>query len=90
MLPLTPALRLLSAASVVARASGPLDGMTVHGGYSRYFRVNKGGASTADVEFEYTASRACGLGCGGQRSWKFSGAVSIGGPQPTMTEYEER
>ena len=33
----------------------------------RYFKVNKGGSSTMKVQFEYTVSRDCGRGCGGDR-----------------------
>ncbi len=43
----------------------------------RYVQVNKGGAASAQIEFEYTASRDCGSGCGGTRSWKYAGPVGI-------------
>ncbi len=48
---------------------------SVDGGY--YFRVNKGGSASCDVEFEYTVSRDCGGGCGGKRSWTYSGQVGL-------------
>jgi hypothetical protein len=54
----------------------------------RYFRVNKGGSSVAPVQFEYTVSRDCGPGCGGKRSWTFSGPVGLG-PQAVELKYIE-
>ncbi|MFT3835824.1 MAG: hypothetical protein QM723_02365 [Myxococcaceae bacterium] len=48
---------------------------SVDAGY--YFRVNKGGSASADVDFEYTVSKDCGGGCGGTESWKFSGPVGL-------------
>ncbi|MBK7858706.1 MAG: hypothetical protein IPJ65_08810 [Archangiaceae bacterium] len=53
-----------------------------------YVRVNKGGFPTANVEFEYTASRDCGSGCGGKRSWTFSGDVGLA-LQPVHMNYVE-
>lgn len=43
----------------------------------RWVQVNKGGSATAQIEFEYTAQRDCGGGCGGRRSWTFSGPVGL-------------
>jgi hypothetical protein len=54
-----------------------------------YLRVNKGGFATVNVEFEYTASRDCGNGCGGTRSWKFSGAVGLALQSVHMDYVEE-
>lgn len=54
-----------------------------------YIHVNKNGAAMAQVEFEYTASRECGNGCGGKRSWKFSGPVGLALQPVTMTYVEE-
>ncbi len=48
---------------------------SVDAGY--YFRVNKGGSASAQIDFEYTVSRDCGGGCGGTESWKFSGPVGL-------------
>jgi hypothetical protein len=43
----------------------------------RYVQVNKGGAASAQIQFEYSASRDCGSGCGGTRSWKYTGPVGL-------------
>ncbi|MFL5318947.1 MAG: hypothetical protein ACJ790_04765 [Myxococcaceae bacterium] len=56
------------------------------GGYS--FHVNKGGAGVVNVELEYTVSRDCGAGCGGSRSWKFSGPIGLG-EQDVSMEFTE-
>ena len=58
------------------------------GAGERVVRVNKGGSAQAQLEFEYTAERDCGAGCGGRRTWKFSGPVGLGPQQVSMT-YEE-
>ena len=42
-----------------------------------YVRVNKGGAAIAQIDFEYTASRNCGAGCGGSRGWTYAGSVGL-------------
>jgi hypothetical protein len=47
------------------------------GSEARYMKVNKGGSATAQVDFEYTVSKDCGAGCGGQRSWTFQGPVGL-------------
>jgi len=43
----------------------------------RYFKVNKGGVANVQVDFEYTATRDCGPGCGGTRSWTYLGPVGL-------------
>jgi hypothetical protein len=53
-----------------------------------YLRVNKSGSATVNVSFEFTASRDCGSGCGGKRSWTFSGPVGIA-LQPVHMNYVE-
>lgn len=53
-----------------------------------YLRVNKGGSAIVNVDFEYTAARDCGNGCGGKRSWKFSGPVGLA-LQPVHMDYVE-
>ena len=53
-----------------------------------YVHVNKAGASVVNIEFEYTATRSCGPGCGGKRSWKFSGPVGAA-LQPIHADYVE-
>lgn len=59
------------------------------GGAGDYFvRVNKAGAGVVNIEFEYTASRDCGSGCGGKKSWKFTGEVGLA-LQPVHMEYVE-
>ena len=55
-----------------------------------YLRVNKGGFATVNVEFEYTATRECGLGCGGKRSWTFSGPVGLTLQRVSMNYVEEK
>ncbi len=50
--------------------------------------VNKAGSGSVDVEFEYTAARNCGNGCGGTKSWKFTGSPGLG-RQPVHMEYVE-
>jgi len=54
----------------------------------RYFRVNKGGSAQVAVEFEYTASRDCGGGCGGKRTWKYEGPVGLS-LQEVATDFSE-
>ncbi len=56
----------------------------------RYVQVNKGGAATAAVEFEYTASRDCGGGCGGKRGWTFDGPVGLSRQEVSMTFTEAK
>lgn len=55
----------------------------------RYFKVNKGGSSTMKVQYEYTVSRDCGRGCGGKRSWTFSGPVGLS-VQEVVTTFKEQ
>ena len=55
----------------------------------RYFKVNKGGSSTMKVQFEYTVSRDCGRGCGGSRSWTYSGPIGIS-VQEVATTFKEQ
>jgi hypothetical protein len=50
--------------------------------------VNKAGSGSASVEFEYTATRNCGNGCGGTKSWKFTGNAGLG-RQPVHMDYVE-
>ena len=57
---------------------------------ARYFKVNKGGSSTMKVDFEYTVSRDCGRGCGGKRSWTFSGPVGLSVQEVTTTFKEQK
>jgi hypothetical protein len=59
------------------------------GPYDYYLVVNKGGGAPAEVEFEYTATRNCGNGCGGKRSWKFSGSAGVGGPAAVTMDFVE-
>ncbi len=65
--------------------------LQVDGGSSadRFFKVNKGGSSTMKVEFEYTVSRDCGRGCGGKRSWTYSGPVGLS-VQEVATTFKEQ
>jgi len=63
----------LMAGNVIPSAS--LSRGSVDAGY--FFRVNKGGSASAQVDFEYTVTRDCGGGCGGSESWKFSGPVGL-------------
>ena len=55
-----------------------------------YLRVNKSGSAIVTVSFELTASRDCGNGCGGKRSWTFSGPVGIALQPVTMNYVEEK
>ena len=55
-----------------------------------YLRVNKSGSAVVNVDFEFTASRDCGAGCGGKRSWTFSGPVGIALQAVQMTYVEEK
>ncbi|MBL8957117.1 MAG: hypothetical protein JNK82_40465 [Myxococcaceae bacterium] len=55
-----------------------------------YLRVNKSGASIVTVEYELTASRDCGAGCGGTKSWKFSGDIGTALQPVDMTYVEEK
>jgi hypothetical protein len=41
------------------------------------------------VEFEYTATRDCGAGCGGKRSWTYKDTASPGLEPVSMTYVEE-
>lgn len=66
-----------------------LSSASVDGGKGdRFLRVNKGGSAQAQVLFEYTAKRDCGAGCGGERSWNFSGPVGLG-PRAVSMTFEE-
>jgi hypothetical protein len=71
----------------------PDAGMTLQvadgGTEARYFKVNKGGSSTMKIDFEYTVSRDCGRGCGGKRSWTFSGPVGLS-VQEVATTFKEQ
>lgn len=58
------------------------------GGTAALFRVNKGGSALLPVELEYTASRDCGAGCGGRRSWKMQELVGLG-LQEVQLEFSE-
>ena len=61
------------------------------GGANEYFvRVNKGGSAQCAIEFEYTAARDCGPGCGGSRSWKYSGNVGTSIQRISMNYVEEK
>lgn len=53
-----------------------------------YVHVNKSGAASINIEFEYTAERNCGNGCGGKKSWKFTGPVGLA-LQPVHMDYVE-
>ncbi len=55
-----------------------------------YVRVNKSGVAVVNVEYEFTASRDCGPGCGGTKSWKFSGDVGTALQPVHMTYVEEK
>jgi hypothetical protein len=55
-----------------------------------YLRVNKGGSAIVHVEYEFTASRDCGNGCGGKRSWTFNDDVGITLQPVHMTYVEEK
>ncbi|MGQ0507296.1 MAG: hypothetical protein ACT4TC_18480 [Myxococcaceae bacterium] len=57
---------------------------------TRYVQVNKGGAASAQIEFEYTASRDCGAGCGGKRGWKYEGPVGLSRQEVLMVFSEEQ
>ena len=54
-----------------------------------YIDVQRPGLGLTNVEFEYTATRDCGPGCGGKRSWTFSGETSPGEEPVSMTYVEE-
>lgn len=54
------------------------------------FAVNKGGSPVAQVDFEYTASRDCGAGCGGSRSFKYAGPVGLAVQTVTLNYVEEK
>ncbi len=54
----------------------------------RYFKVNKGGTALVNVDFEYTAIRDCGAGCGGTRSWTYLGPVGLS-VQTVSMEFSE-
>jgi hypothetical protein len=56
----------------------------------RYVTVNKGGTASAQIQFEYTASKDCGGGCGGKRSWTFQGQVGLSRQEVQMTFVEEK
>ncbi len=56
----------------------------------RYFKVNKGGSSTMKVDFEYTVSRDCGRGCGGKRSWTYSGPIGLSVQEVATTFTEQK
>ena len=63
--------------------------MRTDAGPNGYFvQVNKAGAGIVNIEFEYTASRDCGSGCGGKKSWKFAGEVGLA-KQPIQMDYVE-
>ncbi len=55
---------------------------------THYIRTNKGGMPIVSVTFEYTATRACGGGCGGEKSWTYTGDVGLG-PQAVQMTYVE-
>lgn len=55
-----------------------------------YLRVNKGGSSLVPLAFEFSATRDCGNGCGGQKSWLFEGPVGLSRQEVTMTYSEEK
>ena len=55
-----------------------------------YLRVNKAGTGNVSVEFEYSASRDCGNGCGGKKSWKYSGDVGLARQEVHMDYVEEK
>lgn len=56
----------------------------------RYFRVNKGGVANVQVDFEYTATRDCGPGCGGSRSWTYLGPVGLAVQQVSVVFSEAK
>lgn len=55
----------------------------------RYFHVNKGGSGSTQIDFEYSATRDCGEGCGGKRSWTFQGPVGLSLQAVTTSFVEE-
>jgi len=55
-----------------------------------YLRVNKSGSAIVAVEYEFTASRDCGPGCGGKKSWTYSGSVGTALQPVQMTYVEEK
>jgi hypothetical protein len=59
-------------------------------GNTFYFFVNKSGLPTINVQFEYTAQRDCGPGCGGKKSWTYSGSIGTGDQSVQMTYVEEK
>jgi hypothetical protein len=59
-------------------------------GNSFYFFVNKSGLPIINVTFEYTAQRDCGGGCGGKKSWTFSGSIGPGIQSVPLTYVEEK
>ncbi|MBI3183114.1 MAG: hypothetical protein HYZ28_13330 [Myxococcales bacterium] len=56
----------------------------------RYFRVNKGGSASIQVDFEYSATRECGPMCGGKRSWTYRGPVGLSLQEVQTSFTEER
>jgi hypothetical protein len=82
-------LEALSSGSAVPEAALTL--LVADGGPGdRYFKVNKGGSASLNVEFEYTVSRDCGQKCGGKRSWTYAGPVGLSVQPVTTTFIEEK
>ena len=55
-----------------------------------FFSVNKGGSAVAQIDFQYTASRDCGVGCGGSKSWSLTGPVGLALQEVTLSYVEEK
>jgi hypothetical protein len=60
------------------------------GSNTYYFHVNKPGEAIISIQFEYTAQRDCGGGCGGKQSWTFTGPIGLGLQAVPLTYTEEK